>query len=128
MARFRDLQPEPPRSPQYLVTTQPRSHRFDISKQEATLTKIEMAAVEIAKENKRRKRERHEIGEIGMGPQPLCPSYVPTKAHRDFKRGMITAPDKLIRASNKVLCGRLSVLCDVMRGAGIPYPWRVVAG
>ena len=75
----------------------------DISKQDTTRIKIELAGAEIRKENKRRKK-------IDM--EPISPSFIGVSTRR------------MVTQSNKILCGKLSVLCDTMRWNGITYPWR----
>lgn len=97
---------------------------YDISKQGITATKIELAAAEIAKENKRRKKfnaSRVVKKDDKLALPIIYPRYarIHTRRARDEHGGTSG-----IQASNKYLCGRLSALCLALRAAGLSYPWR----
>jgi hypothetical protein len=89
-----------------------------ITKQESTKIKIELAGEAIKKENdyRRKHNKAPAVVEGIMKELPIIrPSFI-----RVNQRSTVDS----VTRSNKYLCGRLSVLCDVMRKHGIPYPWK----
>ncbi len=98
-------------------------------KREVTLTKIEMASQVIKVENKRRKKHNLKTekdlkkGRMGQFLPIIRPVAVPTarKTAGDLRR--VQGMDTLTHA-NKRLCGRLASLCDALKDAGLPYPWK----
>ena len=95
-------------------------------KREVTLTKIELASQAIKEENKRRKKYNAKVEKGRKGGLLLSiikPAAVPTARKTTGNLRHVKGMDALTHA-NKRLCGRLSSLCDALRAAGLPYPWK----
>lgn len=105
-------------------------HDIKIPKKEVTRLKIELAGAAIRAENDRRKEYNKSLTARIRKSSPLPmirPSFVHTTRKPNFgdarNAGPIKGMDTIV-LSNKYLCGKLSVLCDVMRENGIKYPWK----
>jgi hypothetical protein len=100
-----------------------------MGKRESTLLKIEMASEAIKKENTRRKKlnkkarkDFEKRGKEGRLLRIFSPAAVPTARRTPKNMGRVMSMYSIVR-SNKYLCGELSALCQVLRMAGLPYPW-----
>jgi hypothetical protein len=103
-----------------------------ISTRETLVLKIELASKVIKEENARRyyhNSQREKLLKKGKSaPEALPilkPAFVHTARKTPKRMAMGTKGMDTIVASSKVLRGRLSQLCNVLRGIGMKYPWRV---